>query len=232
MSDRLTVSVMGLDHKRLFELIAHVYECALDDDAWTETLAQLTVSFDARLAAVLVTSPGHRGIAESSGISPEMRTDYVEHYARLDPVADAFDDMRPGVVVAPEEILDPRDWRRHEFFGSFAKPNGIGDYIAGTISRSESAVGWLVLAGPIDARDYASPARMAAANEIMTHLRQVARVRLRLSQARISSQRSLEALSHTSHGVVLLSRKLRVVFRNDVAAQYLRPYEGGVLMLL
>lgn len=212
---------MDVDHTRLSRLIARIYECALDDDAWIEALSQLTAFFDARLAAVLVTAPAHRGISESSGISPEMRATYVEHYGSLDPVAAAFVDMRPGVVLAGEEILDPRDWRRHEFYSDFAKPWGVGDYIAATLSRTRSAVGWLVLAGPTDARDYTSRTRLSAASEVVPHLQQATRVRLRLSQARITAQRSLEALSRVSHGVVLLSRKRQVVFRNEAAAMHL-----------
>lgn len=220
---------MGVDQQAIAELIAGVYDCALDPDGWEEALEQFRALMGARLTATLLSGTASGEIVAGSGLTDEMRITYRDHFGKIDPVSNTIARMPSGVVASALEMRDLPAWEREEFYNDWARPHAVGEFIAATYGRSGDSVRWFVVSAPWGKPDYASEERVRIVRMVLPHMERAARIgdEVGLISARLES--ALDALSNIGHSVFLLAHHGEVLVYNAAAEAQLAARDGLAL---
>jgi hypothetical protein len=115
-----------------------VYDAELSTDAWPEALRTVTGALNVDGAACILFDK-RTGLVDwacFSGLSAELETRYIDHYARLDPFSPLLN-ATPGWMTLLE-CLPPAALAKSEWYNDFVLSCGVRDMVGTRLTDSSS----------------------------------------------------------------------------------------------
>src|ERR1700730_13546223 len=106
-------------------LVARLHDAAVTPEAWPDALTALTDAAGVAGAALINKSTGKVDEAHFCGLSAGFKSDYVRHYAALDPSSPLLD----GSWKKLSECLPDRLLRSSEWYNDFILTCGVRDIL-------------------------------------------------------------------------------------------------------
>ena len=184
------------DSSLLRSITGGICDAALAPDAWSDVLRQLTEYLGAVGAAYILTNKrtGKVEWISLAGPSAELQSDYVAHFAAVDPYRPLLDGS-PGWLRVSESL--PRTvLARDEWYNDFVLRVGVGDILGANIYSGPSHEAVIGLHYGLHRRGFTS-AREAQVRELIGLMRKAAELHVRLNKP-AGSPRSLGVRSTSS----------------------------------
>jgi hypothetical protein len=108
-------------------LASTIHDAAASPEAWPQALAALTDAAGVAGAALIIFNKGTWSVDEAyfSGISAELKADYIRHYAAVDPYSPLLD----GSWKKLSEFLPEPMLRKNEWYNDFVLTCGVRDIL-------------------------------------------------------------------------------------------------------
>src|SRR3982074_799494 len=170
------------DSSLLRSITGGICDAALAPDAWSDVLRQLTEYLGAVGAAYILTNKrtGQVEWISLAGPSAELQSDYVAHFAAVDPYRPLLD-ARPGWLRI-SECLPRAVLARDEWYNDFVLRCGVGDILGANIYSSPSHEAVIGIHYGLHRRGFTAP-REARARELIGLLRKAAELHWRPNNA-------------------------------------------------
>jgi len=201
------------DSSLLRSITGGICDAALAPDAWSDVLRQLTEYLGAVGAAYILTSKrtGQVEWISLAGPSAELQSDYVAHFAAVDPYRPLLDGS-PGWLRVSESL--PRTvLARDEWYNDFVLRVGVGDILGANIYSGPSHEAVIGLHYGLHRRGFTS-AREAQVRELIGLMRKAAELHVRLNNAGWQSSVAWRALDQLTAAVIVTDRDARIVGLN------------------
>jgi DNA-binding CsgD family transcriptional regulator/PAS domain-containing protein len=208
--------MMDLNDKVL-SLVADIYDAALDDGRWTDTLGSIVDLAGGRSGGLVwIGAGGETVISHSVGVEAAYVRSYLETFAPLDP-SRAVLHAPVGCLQTMRDWMDLEDFRKTSFYNEWTRPQGLND--AANILLGKSAEGITRLSimtrGEVDRRMHGVISRLTP------HLQRAMRVRQKLQRQNALETISARALDALRTGIVLLDAAGHVMHCNATASDLL-----------
>jgi DNA-binding CsgD family transcriptional regulator/PAS domain-containing protein len=198
------------DSSLLRSITGGICDAALAPDAWSDVLRQLTEYLGAVGAAYILTNKrtGQVEWISLAGPGAELQSDYVAHFAAVDPYRPLLDGS-PGWLRVSESL--PRTvLARDEWYNDFVLRVGVGDILGANIYSGPSHEAVIGLHYGLHRRGFTS-AREARVRELIGLMRKAAELHVRLNNAGWQSSVAWRALDQLAAAVIIADRDARIV---------------------
>jgi DNA-binding CsgD family transcriptional regulator len=201
------------DSSLLRSIAGGICDAALAPDAWSDVLRQLTEYLGAVGAAYILTNKrtGQVEWIAHAGHGIELQSDYVAHFAAVDPYRPLLDD-RPGWVRL-SECLPSAVLARDEWFNDFVVRAGVGDILGANIYSGPSHEAVIGFHYGLHRRGFTA-VREARVRELIDLMRKAAALHVRLNNAGWQSSVAWRALDQLAAAVIVTERDATVVQLN------------------
>ncbi|HUA00726.1 MAG TPA: helix-turn-helix transcriptional regulator [Candidatus Aquilonibacter sp.] len=222
---------MKVSHKAVAELIASIYEAAVDSRAWELFLRQLTTLVDGGHAALLLLDHerAHLNVAVSSGVNPEALRVYQEYYSQTDEWARRSEKLvhagwvGTGQMICPDEILI-----RTEFYSDFLAKFDMFHEFAGIVEKRRSSTAAITVVRPRRAGPFHDDA-IRFTKLLMPHMQRAVKLHARVAELRWRTARTESALDSVPAGIVFVDGHGAVLQMNRSAETLFRRKDGLLL---
>lgn len=223
------------------QLVALIYQGALEAQPWESALPLLREIFDAHAASLVLRPPasGNRGVILNSlrpdRSSPEggsaladpndwAVTAYSEQFFSLDP----FVNLPPGKVIALEDILSDDELIASDYYQHYLQPIDLFRILGVDTMEPDGMLARLRFSRRRSESKFSAQDR-ALLEKITPHLRRAMEIYARLS--RMTSQRDVYAdtVDQLSVATIILDELGRVLDTNTVARKLLKEADGFTL---
>jgi DNA-binding CsgD family transcriptional regulator len=201
--------------KKLSELIAEIYDAALDASLWHDVVGKAGRFVGGSAAAIFSKSPtamnGH--VYYEHGTDPYYRELYFSKYIKLDPSTTGhyFADVEQPIAVA--DLMPYQEFLETQFYREWAQPQGLVDFLSAVLDKSvtSAALFGVFRCEPDGVVDDEARRRMRL---IVPHIRRAVLVN-RLIDLRAADAANLAAtLDGLSAGICLVDAGGRIVHAN------------------
>jgi DNA-binding CsgD family transcriptional regulator len=213
-----------ISSERLSDLIAGIYDCAIDPSRWPATMEAIRVELACATASLT--------LASLPDLSPivSVNTNIPEPYERI--MLEAADEGvalwggaaalgshpmdEPAVLTSLNPAFD-RQTTQNPYYHDFAKPLGLIDVMAVILARDAQALGSLgfgrhASAGPFGQRE------VKLARLLVPHLQRAATINRMLDMSALATASFAAIVDHLSVPVILTESDLRIDHANPAAA--------------
>ena len=206
-------------------LVAGVYDAAVDASLWDGVVETIRVQLECSTFALFFQDGANAFFSAAASLDPDAVAAFETHYAAINPWAPAFLAKRAGEIVVGNEILDPAELRRTEFYNDWMAPNGLGEGIGLILSRRTGGV--LIFSGlrRDDAGDFSAGERRLLAR-LAPHVQRATDIALRLDHAARVESGLGTGLDALGLGVFLVDAECRLLFANAFGDGLLRQGAG------
>jgi DNA-binding CsgD family transcriptional regulator/PAS domain-containing protein len=201
------------------ELVATLYQSAVEPSLWPTVLDQLALAFEAHSGHVIVMTKDERPPTRlaGNGWSDTAQQLYQEHYVFTDPYLGA---QRAGFstgVLLTQDVLPTEAWADQEIYYDFTRHHG-GAYhsMAATVDLHDDLQAALVVFRLRDAEPFDERSRIEMAG-IARHGEAALRLRQRLDGSFTGASIRSAVLDGLQHGVVVVDARGSVVYVNRTA---------------
>jgi DNA-binding CsgD family transcriptional regulator len=117
----------GLDGDDLLDVIASIYESALDLSHWRITMHKIAHALGGHRALMFVPDLNVQGFWAAHDIQPDMMAGYQEHYRQVDVWTNRCHPHlnTNGATTLGEIVIPEREYERSEFWNDFTRPADI-----------------------------------------------------------------------------------------------------------
>lgn len=117
--------------------IALIYSALLGEIEWQEVVDQIAAATDAEVATLFYhdMSGGRGAITLAHGIPDAVQSDYINHFAPLNPWMSRVASTRLGEGTVGEQIVSRDLFLRSEYYNDFLKKNGSEAGVGVTVRR-------------------------------------------------------------------------------------------------
>jgi hypothetical protein len=112
----------------MLSLVSKLHDAAVSPEAWPDALKALTDAIGVAGAALIISNKSTGKVDEVcfSGLSAEFKSDYLRHYAALDPYSPLLDESWKKLSdCLPDQLL-----RKSEWYNDFVLACGVRDILA------------------------------------------------------------------------------------------------------
>ena len=214
------------------DLVARIYDAALDVSCWPEVLSELCGAMSGNIAALGAVVHGDQSGGRSPfsvspstvivGLDASTFTAYTTHYGLIDPLLPRALGRPLGTVTTLDSLGERAAAEKSAFFIEWARPLGMRDNAFVPLLHEPGAVWLLSVSRAPDAPPYRGD-DMRALAVIASHVQRALQLRLRLGQAQAERDRALDAIPHET---VLVDAAGRVVHANSAASRRLASGDG------
>jgi len=215
--------------EKFSELIASIYDAALDPGAWPVLLNKLADALSARCGFI-----GSHNASTNVTAMTAPRTDpeylrwYTEYWASRAFLWKGLAKLPVGTVMVREMIISRAEFCRTDFYNEWCRPRGVEAVIATNLLLEGPLSTVMAAYRPYAEGDFdATETRLFA--ELIPHLQRAVRLQLRLADLDGQLEGSAEILDRLVQGVILVDAEARVIFANRAAESMLRAGRGLVL---
>ncbi len=212
-------------------VVESIYDAAHKPDAWPAALDAVADFVGAVGAAYIVFDKKTGRVERASFVGPsaELKAEYVNHYASLDPFSPLVLSVADEGWMALSEAISPAELRRDEWYQDFVvNKAGVEDIIGARLFGDASST--VVFGVHREAgKGPFPPACIAGLTELLQPLRMAARVDNELRQAGWKASIASQALDQLASGMIIADDNRRVVETNRVAERILRRDDGLVI---
>ncbi|MEP6837534.1 MAG: helix-turn-helix transcriptional regulator [Bradyrhizobium sp.] len=206
---------MNLDSKGFSDLVARIYDAALDPTLWTELLAGICEFTDGRAAGLL----SKDGVSKSGdfffqhGVAQHYLQAYLDTYVQYDPIA-TLPFFEVGQIVSTSDMMPYDEFLQGRFYREWARPQGMVDAANIVLEKSATSCAYLSIirgeaAGLVDDE---MRRRVAL---IVPHVRRAALVGKAIDLKRYEAATFADTLDGLSTGVFLVDAGGKVVHVNS-----------------
>ena len=203
-------------------VVESIYDAAHKPDTWPAAL-DAVADFVGAVGAAYIVFGKKTGRVESAsfvGPSAELKAEYVNHYASLDPFSPLLLSVADEGWMALSEVISPAKLRRDEWYQDFVVKAGVGDIIGAHLFEDASST--VIFGVHREAgKGPFPPACIAGLTELLQPLRMAARVDNELRQAGWKASIASQALDQLASGMIIADDNRRVVETNRVAERIL-----------
>ncbi|HLG55440.1 MAG TPA: LuxR C-terminal-related transcriptional regulator [Vicinamibacterales bacterium] len=217
---------------QLLGLIDALYAAPGSAERWQSFLEALCTALDGTAASFI----SHNLSSQEADISLIARTDpvvigaYAAHWGRLDPWVHSPKArlLTTGRVGAGEELIAHNDLRRTEYYNDFATHYDLTQALAGMIEAGPNGLSFLSI-NASESRARFAEEEVALLRALMPHLQRALQIHRRVTRSEAVADRSMAALDHLGHAVLLLDAGGRPMHVNRAAEHLLRGRDGLTL---
>jgi DNA-binding CsgD family transcriptional regulator/PAS domain-containing protein len=210
----------------LGDLVATIYDAALDRTRWSEVLERIADSVQAQGSALIMQHrQSGRGEGIFSRVDPASHVDYFRHFAAINPLIPASEHLRSGAVTTDRDIVPRDQFVRSEYFRDFLLPNDMSSMLSLTVLRegdNHCAFNFCRRPG----REEHGQAQVALAGSLMPHLQRAFAISIRLAQAEAGLGASAGVLDRLACGVVVFDASGAVMHANAAAERIAAANDG------
>ena len=220
----------GLDGDELVDVIASIYECALDLSHWRITMQRITHALGGHRALMFVPDLNAGGFWAAHDIQPDMMAGYQEHYREVDVWTNRCHPhlYTNGATTLGEIVIPEREYERSEFWNDFTRPVDIFRIaaVAVDIADNEPARGTLLsVYRPRASRPFDDSARLLL-HVIAPHIRRSLTIGKLLAGA-TAERAYLEAmLDAVPTAMFACDASAQIVYANAAGEALLRENDG------
>jgi len=211
----------------LLDLVGCVYDAALDQTKWSESL-QRTADFAGGTGAFhIVANPvtGEIVHSQSVGVDPIVNQRYLQYYAAKEVRIPPALPYSVGRVFTEQQLIEPRALKRSEIYGELLAPFDIPYVMAAWLKKGPAAFEVVVIEGSHRHGPFAHEAREKFAL-VVPHLIRAVRLREMLHIARQATRAFRTVLDSSPFGVVLLDDRGCILDATLKADSLLRAGDG------
>ena len=206
-----------MDATLIAEALDAVYQSATTPALWSEALRRVGAVTGTNCVSLVTkdrrTSAGH---AAAWGVDEAGQREYLDVWLGRNVLHQHTRSWRVGEVETDQDILPKHEFLRSDYYNGFLKPRDMHAMLRVATYVDDDTVQTLALTRPRSAGEY----QRADAEELRPLLRHVQRAAL-ISRHLQETQEIVSgysaALERSSTGVILLSRRGKVIFANAVA---------------
>jgi DNA-binding CsgD family transcriptional regulator len=207
------------------ELIGLIYNAALGDGGWEQTLQALSKATSASVGGLVIAgSGGAPGIVVTSGADPASLDSYEHHYHKIDPIIPRVLGQKPGEVVTQEMVIERSALMRTEFYNDWLHPQGVEDLLAAKVTEV-GRPGIIAFAVPARTGNFGADA-VRLVKLLVPHLRIALRTHRHLQGLILQRDGALAALDQLGRPVLFVDHAARVVLANHAAERLLVEADG------
>jgi DNA-binding CsgD family transcriptional regulator/PAS domain-containing protein len=210
----------------LNDLIALIYETALDRHLWprvTDRLADLT---GARVCQISICDGTTQKVVDvAPRVPPESLQDYEKYWVHHNPQIAAGRSKPVGAVLSVHDLIPRASLLRLPIYGEFFGPLGLEEKLGAKLIDDDT--GWAAFGvwrparlGPFGR----SVASVLAA--VVPHLQRAMQLNIRLADVEMVRTASAEILDQLNQAVLLVDAASRVLFANRTAETILSERPG------
>jgi DNA-binding CsgD family transcriptional regulator len=212
------------------EIVASIYEAALEPTQWEGVLAAVQDSLQADSSALYLTDLQalEASFEVSRGLDRVRLQDYFRYYFQVDPCFSYRMSHPVGTVAASHQIMPDPEFARTEFYQDFMRHLGRFYTVGGMLAREPSRVAVFSVhrsrsRGPFEER---AQARMRA---LFPHVQRAFQIGRQLAGSEAERHAMLALLERIPTGVLLLDERRRVAFLNRRAEAILAAGDGLIM---
>ena len=223
-----------MSRQDLFErLLKSLHTCVLDDAEWP-VVSGLVDEWCGSRGNSLILAEGTAGgdvdvffrrFCFRGQRRADLEREYFEDYYLVDERLPRLRALADGQVAPNSSLFTDGEKKTSAVFNEVMSRNGTRD---GLNVRLDGPDGWRIIwatADPVAGAGWSS-SQVEAVERFLPHLRQFARVRQAVVDARAQGASAVELLGSLRTGVIQLDRRGRVAAANDVALELLRKNDG------
>src|SRR6516164_156562 len=135
------------EHPRLDDIIARIYDAALDSMLWPGVLEAIAEFVNGQVGGLLVKDSVHKCVNARcySGADPHYMQLYEQTYSQLGPVATSlFCDV--GRVVGIPDLMPYKQFCQSRFYQEWARPQGWVDVAVAVLEKTQDGCAYLSMA--------------------------------------------------------------------------------------
>lgn len=219
----------GAMHRRLSErddLIALIYEAALDRQLWplvTDRLADLT---GARVCQISICDGITQRIANiAPRVPPESLRDYEQHWVHQNPLIAAGRRKPVGAVHSVHDLMPTADLMQMPIYGEFFAPLGLEERLGAKLVDDGTSWGVFGVWRPARLGPFGR-STVDLLNAIVPHLQRAMQLNIRLAEVEMVRSASAEVLDQLSQAILLVDGVCQVLFANRSAETILTEQLG------
>jgi DNA-binding CsgD family transcriptional regulator len=222
--------------KILLDLIALVYDSALDASLWPAFLEALSNSVTGSATTLMYHDMrAMQGIiAASVRVDPECERLYNQYYSGCDSWRPAwlkkFSLAGVDGIVTSEQLIAPAELQRTEFYNDFLLPYHIVHQFCAPILVNKHMCTVLSCLRPKDKGPFGTKA-VTLVRQLFPHLQKAVQLERQIAILQVERDTSLESLDLLSTGFILVDRQAHVLFMNRAARHILDQNDGLAIKL-
>lgn len=198
-------------------IVATIYSSVLTPENWTTALGEIRRTLDAQSCAVIRTDGNGRSV-QAAHVAPEVRTEYEQHYHRIDYVLEAVEQGPVGVLRGGRSLVELQ--RDSEFHLDWLRPLEMTDGLFVRLTDGPAPLLFLA-AGPRPPTPF-----IPLVSALVPHLQQALR-----SQAHVDDLRrragDLSAVTGALRlAIIVVTAGGHIVYANAAAEEVLRAADG------
>lgn len=212
------------ESSRVTELIARLYDAAIDDALWSGTATRIAETFGSTSAVLKLHGDGSKvNLLECTGnlMVSEREQAWADDWHRRDLWVERSVAYGMSRVITDEDLVTREEQARSGFYQEWLRHLGIHHMLGAVFPAADAAIGVLGIHRPREAGAYTAPERRQAAL-VLPHLQRALRLAQRLAAVSCQHAATLQALDRLDTGVLMVDGTGRIIHASGMAERLLR----------
>jgi DNA-binding CsgD family transcriptional regulator/GAF domain-containing protein len=214
--------------ENILELIASIYEVAVEPTLWPGVLERLADALGHASISLITTEDFDRPVdVWLANYDPSRIEARLRHYARpeVNPSVRALMRIEPLSVVPRKRFITDREFDRDPACRAILMAQGLHHGCIATLHRAEPLLSGLEVYRPKSLNDF-TRSEIRILQHLAPHMANALRLNRQVSVSQVHQRQAEEALNQLNAGVLLLTQAGRILFANRVAERLLRRCDG------
>jgi len=219
------------DTDAVSELIARIYDAAIDPVIWPEVLRATTAYLGGHSSGIYaknISGTQFELFHVDGQLEEKYAVEYFQTYSRLDPATAGhlYAELEQG--ISTEEILDIDEFRESRFYKEWCAPQGLIDFVSAPIEKRGQ---WAAMFGcfrTVEQGMVDEPMRQRM-RHIVPHIRRAVLIGKVIEEGSRQAASFSEALDGLAAGMILVDGQGRIVHLNAAADRLVT--EGDAIVI-
>jgi DNA-binding CsgD family transcriptional regulator len=231
LSARSLILSRVLSEERTLGLIGRIYDSAGDERLWPAFLEDLASAIDGTAPCLIYQDIVARraGFAIFARGDPELERRYVESYSALDEFRNAwlsrFDCVGPEAIYAGEQLIEPAELRKTEYFNDFLSVHNIVYHLCAPLALHSRWACTLSCHRPANKEPFGCD-ELGLLRLLFPHLQRAIQLHRKFAELEGHHGASLDALDRLPTGVMLMGDRGQILEANCAAKLILNQNDG------
>lgn len=205
--------------RRLGDIVASIYDAALDPTRWDDALDRVNVALGYAASGLRLQSHSTGRLwVRTRGFEPSFEAAYLGHFHREDPYAPRIMMLGEGETLACERAIPRHELEQTGYYNELCRPYGLEAQAGGALLRSDDE---FVMFGAMTPKGRRADPEDAALAMLLPHFRRAFEIQRRVHASEEVAAATWAALDRLPMSVFLLDRHHRVERTNRAADQLL-----------
>jgi DNA-binding CsgD family transcriptional regulator len=211
------------------DLIARIYDAALDQGLWDSVLNDLAQRFaDGHASLYLLhesddaDTAAFEALAATSSWDPAFIDSYSQHFWRTNPWSEQVLRRAVGEVTISDALVARNSLEKTEFFADWLRPQQLFSGVGGTFLRRGGVSAHISVLHASPLADQETERLAGLLQSLLPHFARAAQIHQRLGDVTTQRDALESGLDRLSIGVILTDPTGRVSFSNHIAEGLLR----------